>query len=78
MNEENTAAVTSDDFDKGYEFIPNPTNEKEYVTVTSATTEECCKFLLEMAGGEFLDDVEGDYWEEMLTFILMFTFNILK
>ena len=61
LNEENMAAVTSEEFDKGYEFIPNPSNEKETVTVTSATTEECCKFLLEMAGGEFLDDGVGDY-----------------
>ena len=28
---------------------------------TSATDEECCKFLLQMAGGEFLEDGEGDY-----------------
>lgn len=61
LNEESKTPLTSEEFDDGYEFIPNPLNEKTTVTVTSATTEECCKFLLEMAGGEFLDDVEGDY-----------------
>ena len=47
---ENEKALSDKDFDKGYEFIPNPENEPNMVTVTKATTKECCDFLLQMAG----------------------------
>ena len=58
---ETAKALWGDDFDNGYEFIPNPTNEKTTVSKSTATDEECCKFLLQMAGGEFLEDGSGDY-----------------
>ena len=58
---ETAKALWGDDFDNGYEFIPNPTNEESTVSKSTATDEECCKFLLQMAGGEFLEDGSGDY-----------------
>ena len=58
---ETAKALWGDDFDKGYEYIPNPENEESTVSRTTATDEECCKFLLQMAGGEFLEDGSGDY-----------------
>ena len=43
-------ALWGKEFDKQYEFIPNPNNEPSVVTVTKATTKECCDFLLQMSG----------------------------
>ena len=42
-------AMPSEEFDIGYEYISNPTGMPDTVKVTSATVQECCDFLNEMA-----------------------------
>jgi C4-type Zn-finger protein len=42
-------ALSSKEFDLGYEYTANPTRMPDTVKVTSATVQECCDFLNEMA-----------------------------